>query len=74
MAWLVRPSLIAGHQWSAGRVGGRDNNKVPGTDPSRWELIYSEFSSVFEKPGTLPERAIKHNIDLSDCSVAAATR
>ena len=51
-----------------------DSTKVPGTDPLRLELIYSKFSDVFEKPGTSPERIIKHKIDLLPDSVLPAKR
>ena len=54
--------------------GGGDSTKVPGTDPSHWELICSEFSDIFEKPGTPPERFIKHVIDLLLDSVLSAKR
>ena len=72
--WLVAPSLVAGHKGLLAVLGGGDSTKVPGTDPSHWELIYSEFSDVFEKPGTPPERAIKHEIDLLPDSVPPAKR
>ena len=45
-------------------LGGGDSTKVPGTHPPHWELICSEFSNMFEKQGTPPERAIKHEINL----------
>ena len=45
-------------------LGGRDSTKVPGIDASYWELIFSKFSAVFKKPGTPPERAINHKINL----------
>ena len=35
-----------------------DGTKVAGSDPLDWELICGEFSDVFEKPDTPPERAI----------------
>ena len=52
MVWLVAPSLIAGHQRLLVALGGGDSTKVLGTDLLHWELICSEFSGVFEKPGT----------------------
>ena len=55
-------------------MGEGDNTKVPGTEPSHWELICSEFSDIFEKPGTPPERAIKHEIDLLPDTVLPAMR
>ena len=64
MVWLIAPLVIAEHQWGVGSVGGWDSTKVLGTDPSRWELICSEFSDVFEQPGTPPEIATKHEIGL----------
>ena len=36
----------------------------PGIDHSYWELIFSEFTDVFENPSPLPGRAIKHKINL----------
>ena len=45
-------------------LGEGDSTKVPGNDLLFWELIFSEFKSVFEKTGTPPDRAIKHEIDL----------
>ena len=51
-----------------------------GTVPSYKVLIpymrveYSEFSDVFEKPGTPPERFIKLEIDLLPESVPLANR
>ena len=62
MVWLVTPSIIAGHQGGTGSIGGKD--QYQGTDLSHWELICSEFSDVFEKPGTPPERTIKYKIEL----------
>ena len=55
-------------------LGGGDSTKVPGIDPSRGLLIFSEFSNVFEKPGTPSERAIKHEIDMLPDSVQPAKR
>ena len=51
---------------------GRDSTKVLGIDPLHWELICSEFSDVFEKPGTPSERAIKHKINLLPDSILSA--
>ena len=53
-------------------LGGGDSTKVPGTDPSHWELICSEFSDALEKPSTPPERAIKYKIDLLPDSIPHA--
>ena len=69
MVWCVAPSLIAKHQGGVGSLGGGDSTKVPGTDPSHKELIGSEFTDISEKPGTPPEIAIKHEIDLLPESV-----
>ena len=55
-------------------LGGEDSTKVPVTDPSCWELICSECSDDFEKPGTTPERAIKYEIDLLSDSIPPANR
>ena len=55
-------------------LGGEDSTKVPGTDSSHWELIYSEFSDAYKKPGFPPERTIKHEIDLLPDSVPPARR
>ena len=55
-------------------LGGRDSTKVPGTDPSHCEVIYREFSYVFEKPGNPLEGAIKHEFDLLSDSVPPAKR
>ena len=55
-------------------LGGGDSIKVPGTNPSHWELICSKFSDVFEKSGTPPERAIKYEIDLLPDSVPPAKK
>ena len=62
MVWLIVHSLIAGHQGVLAVLGGGDSTKVPGTDPSHWELICSEFSNVLEKPGIPPERPVKYKI------------
>ena len=73
MVWLVAPSLIAGHQGGVGSIRGRW--QYQGT--RYWSLragICSEFSDVFEKPGTPPERAIKNKIDLLPDSVPPAKR
>ena len=51
-----------------------DSNKVPGTDSSYCDQIYSEFSDIFEQPGTPPERAIRHKIDLLLDSILPAKR
>ena len=53
-------------------LGRGDSSKVPSADPLHRELIYSEFSNVFEKCVTPPERAIKHKIDLFLDSVPPA--
>ena len=53
-------------------LGGGDSIKIPGTDPSHWELICSEFSGIFEKSGTPPERTTKHKIDLLPDSIPPA--
>ena len=48
--------------------------KVPGTDVSHWELIFSECNNFFEKPATPPENAIKHEVELLPDSVPPAKR
>ena len=75
-AWfgLLHPHSLLDTKGVLAELGGGDSTKVPGTDPSHWELICSEFSDVFEKPGTPPERAIKHEIDLLPDSVPPAKR
>ena len=55
-------------------LGEGYSTKLLGTDPSHWDLICSEFSDVFEKPRTSPERAIKHEINLLPNSVLPAKR
>ena len=64
-AWfgLLKTHLLLDTKVLLAVLVGGDRTKVPGTDPSCWELIGSKFSDAFEKPGTLPERAIKHQID-----------
>ena len=55
-------------------MGEGDSTKVPGSDPSNWETIYSKFSSVFEKTGTPPPRIIEYKIHLVLDSVPPAKR
>ena len=74
MVWLVAPSLVVGHQEGVGSVWGGYHTKVPGTDASCWKLICTGFTHVFEKPGTLSEKAIKYNIDLLLDSIPSAKR
>ena len=71
MVWLVAPLLIVRHQGLLEVLGERDNTKAPGSYPSHWELMCSEFS-VFERPGTPPKRAMKHEINLLPESVLPA--
>ena len=69
-AWFgfLQPYSFLDSKGVLAALGGVNSTKVPGTDPSYWELVFSEFSNVFENPGTLLERAIKHEIDLPpDC-------
>ena len=65
-AWfsLLHPHLLLDTKGVLAALNGEDNTKIPGTDLSHCGLICSELSDVFEKPGTLPERAIKHETDL----------
>ena len=55
-------------------LGGGNSTKVQGIDLSCRELICGEFSDIFEKPGTPPERVIKYKIDLLPDSVPPAKR
>ena len=61
-AWfdLLHPHLLPDTKGLLPVLWGGDNAKVPGTDPPYWELICSNLSNIFEKPGTPPERAIEH--------------
>ena len=52
--------------------GEGHSTRVPATDPSHCELIYSEFSSAFEQPGTPLKKNIKDEIDLLPYSVPPA--
>ena len=61
---LLHPNLLLETKGVLAALERGDSTKVPGTDTSYWELIYSEFKDIFEKLGTPPERAIKHEIDL----------
>ena len=65
-AWfgLLHPRSLMDTKGVLAELGGGDSTKVPGTDPSHWELIFSELTDVFEKLATLPEKAIKLKIDL----------
>ena len=65
-AWfgLLHPHSLLDTKGVLAVLGGGDSTKLPGTDPLYWELICSKFTDVFEKPGTTPEKAIKHEIDL----------
>ena len=67
MVWLLTPSLPDRHQEGKSK-------KVPPAEHSCWELICCKLSDVFEKPGTPPEKAIKHEIDLLLDSVLPAKR
>ena len=71
---LLYPHLLLNTKEVLAVLGRGDVTKVPGADPSCWELIYSEFSNFFEKQGTPPERAINHEIDLPPDSVPPAKR
>ena len=75
-AWfgLLHPHSLLDTKGVVAVLGGGDSTKVPDTDLSYWELMYSSFSDVFEKPGTPPERAIKHEIDLLPKSVPPAKK
>ena len=69
-AWfsLLHPYSLQDTKGVLGTLGG-NSTKVPGTDPSHWDLICSEFRDVFEKLGFPPERAIKYLIDFLPDSV-----
>ena len=75
-AWfgLLHPHLLLDTKGVLAVLGGEDSTKVPGTEPICWELICSEFSDFFEKPGNLPKRAIKHKINFLPESVPPAKR
>ena len=75
-AWfsLLYPHLFLETKEVLAVLGEGDRAKVPGNDPSCWELICSEFSNIFEKPDTPPERAIKCKIDLLPDSAPPAKR
>ena len=62
LAWfsLLHPHSFLDTKGFLAALRGGNNTNVPGTDPSHWELICNEYSIVFEKPGTPPERTIKH--------------
>ena len=49
---LLHPHLLLDNKGVLATLGEGDSMKVPGTDLSLWELIFSEFSNVFEKPST----------------------
>ena len=63
-AWfgLLHPHLLLDTKGLLAAMGGGGSTKIPGTDPSHWDIhfICCEFSDVFEKLDTPPERAIKH--------------
>ena len=75
-AWfgLLHPLLPMDARRVLAVLGGRDSTKVPGTDSTRWEQIYSEFSDILEQPGTPPERAIENKIDFMPDSVLPAKK
>ena len=75
-AWfvLLRSHSLLDTKGVLAVLEGGDSTKVLGTDPSYWELIYSEFSDVLEKLDTPPEKAIKHRIDLLPISVPPTKR
>ena len=75
-AWfgLLQLHLLLGTKGVLAALGGGNSTKVPGTDISRLELICSEFSDAFEKPGTPPERAIKDKTTVLLGSVLHAKR
>ena len=60
-AWFgcLHPHLLLDTKRLLAALREGDNAKVPGTDPSYWELMCSEFGDLFEKPSTPSERAIK---------------
>ena len=49
---LLHPHSLLETKGVLAVLGGGDSIKVLGTNPSHWELIYSDFSDVFDKPGT----------------------
>ena len=53
-AWfgLLHPQLLLGTKGVLAVLEGGDNTKVPGTNPSYWKQICSEFSNIFEPQGT----------------------
>ena len=68
----MNPHLLLDTKGLLAALGAKDSTKVPGSDPSHWELICSEFSGIFEPPDTPPKRAIKIDIDfLLDCVAPA---
>ena len=71
---LLHPHSLPDTKGVLSELGERDSTKVTSTNPSRWELICSEFSDVLEKPGTPPARTIKHETDLLPDSVLPAKR
>ena len=60
---LLHPHSLLDTKGVLAVLEGGDSTKVPSSDPSHWDLICSEFSDVFEKPGTHPWRAIKYETD-----------
>ena len=54
MVWLVAPHLLLDTKGVLAALVGGDSTKVLGTDPLYCDLICSEFSGVFERPGTPP--------------------
>ena len=72
MVWL--PYSLLDTKGVLAALGERDSTKVLATNTLYWELICSVFSYIFEKPGTLLERAIKHEIDSLPDSVLSAMR
>ena len=66
---LLHPYSLLDAKGVLAILEGGNSVKLLGTDLSYWEQICNEFSEVFEKPGTLPERAIKKDIGLLPDSV-----
>ena len=75
-AWLslLHPHSLLDTKGLLAALGGGDSTKIQGTNPSCWEIVCSEFSDILENPGTLPERSIKHEIDLLPDSIPDAKK
>ena len=71
---LLHPHSLLDTKGVLTASGGGASTEVPGTNPSCWEQICSEFSGVFEPPGTSPERALKHEIRFLPDSAPPAKR